>query len=182
MHFQPVILENLFSEEDMAKLRELLDSKGKAKYWEDERHSRSLKKYSELQEYFSAKLEPEARKIFNDDTLKTSYSVYVDYNQPTSSLPMHKDQNACVYTIDYCVSAKTPWGVIIEDEEFIFEPGDALAFMGGHDLHGRGPMPDPENNRVEMIMFHFVPADHWYFTEGPNYVFKLAEQGKLEQY
>jgi hypothetical protein len=137
-----------------------------------------VRKYAELEEVFSKKLEPLARQIFGDETLKTSYSAYVDYNQPTSHLPMHLDMNACTYTIDYCVSAKTPWGVVIEDEEFFFKPGQALAFMGGNDNHGRNPMPDPENNRVEMIMFHFVPADHWYFTEGPDYIYKLHAESK----
>jgi hypothetical protein len=179
MHFNPVVLSDLFSKEEQARLRSLLDSKEYLKSWSDKAHDRRVRKYAELEEVFSKKLEPLARQIFGDETLKTSYSAYIDYNQPTSQLPMHLDMNACTYTIDYCVSAKTPWGVVIEDEEFFFEPGQALAFMGGHDHHGRYAMPDPDNNRVEMIMFHFVPADHWYFTEGPDYVYKLhAEASK----
>jgi hypothetical protein len=52
--------------------------------------------------------------------------------------------------------------------------------MGGYDSHWRNEMPDPENNIVEMIMFHFCPEDHWYFTEGPDYVYTLKENGLLE--
>jgi hypothetical protein len=178
MHFNPVVLSNLFTQEETARLRELLDSKEYLKSWADTAHDRRVRKYAELEEVFSKKLEPLAREIFGDSTLKTTYSVYVDYNKPTSNLPMHHDMNACVYTIDYCVSAKTPWGVLFEDREVMFEPGQAVAFMGGHDAHGRSPMPDPENNRVEVIMFHFCPADHWYFTEGPDYVYKLFAESK----
>ena len=57
-----------------------------------------------------------------------------------------------------------------------------MAFMGGHDLHGREIIPDMEEVLVENIMFHFCPADHWYFTEGPEYVKVLAAEGKLENY
>jgi len=178
MHFNPVIISDVFSEEDKLALRELLDSKSYLKSWADKAHDRRIRKFAELEEYFSKKLEPLARQIFGDETLKTTYSAYVDYNQPTSRLPMHHDQNACVYTLDYCVSQVTPWGVVIEDEEFFIAPGQALAFMGGHDAHGRYDMPDPENNRVEMIMFHFCPEDHWYFTEGPDYVYKLFKESK----
>lgn len=182
MHFDPVTISNLFSPEDQGLLYALLDSGKAKKSWSDKNMNRGVKKFTELEEYFSKKLEPLAREVFGDETLKTTYSVYMDYNQPTSNLPMHKDQNACVYTIDYCVSQLEPWGIVVGGEEFFIEPGDALAFMGGHDLHGRNPMPSPETNRVEMIMFHFCPEDHWYFTEGPDYIYKLAAQGKLEQY
>lgn len=182
MHFRPVVVLDVFSEADKAELQALLDSGQAKKSWADKNMNRGVKKFTELEEHFSKKLEPLAREIFGDKTLKTTYSVYMDYNQPTSNLPMHKDQNACVYTLDYCVSQITPWGVVVGGEEFFLEPGQALAFMGGHDLHGRNAMPNSEANRVEMIMFHFCPEEHWYFTEGPDYIYKLAAEGKLEQY
>jgi hypothetical protein len=182
MYFQPVVLPELFSEEDQARLRELLDSKKYSKSWLDRAKSRGVKKFPELEEYFSKKIELIAREVFGDPTLKTTYSVYLDYNKPTSALPPHRDNNACTYTIDYNVSARTPWGLQIEGEEFHWPIGDGLAFMGGFDSHSRLEMPDPENNRVEVIMFHFAPADHWYFTEGPDYLYVLQEQGKLRDF
>jgi hypothetical protein len=179
MKFNPVLLDNLFSEDDIIKLKNLVASQDYKNSWNDKNNSRGVKKYIELEEYFSKKLEPVAKKVFGDDTLKTTYSVYLDYNKPTAKLDMHRDNNACRYTIDYCVSAKTPWGFVIEDTEHVLLPGQGLAFMGGYDAHGRKAMPDPENNRVEVIMFHFCPEDHWYFTEGPDYIYTLEEQGLL---
>lgn len=178
MHFRPQVLKNVFSEDDVKKLRDLIDNGAPNKKWVDGELNRGISKYPELEEYFSKKLEPLAIEIFGDETLKTSYSLYLDYNKPTSSLYMHLDQNACVYTLDYCLSAKTPWGLIVGDEEFMFGEGETLAFMGGHDMHGRNPMPDPDNNRVELIMFHFVPSDHWFFTEGPDYIYKKVKSNK----
>ena len=181
MHFPPIYLDSVFSEEDLNKLRVLVSSDTFRKKWVDSDRDRSLRQYSELEEYFSSKLEPLAKTVFKDESLKSSYSVYIDYNKPTSELPKHKDNNACTYTIDFCLSAKTPWPIVIEDEEFIITENQALAFMGGHDYHYRPAMPDPETNRVEIIMFHFVPEDHWFFTEGKNYVHELAKAGTLPE-
>lgn len=179
MHFNPVVIPELFSKRDLKKLRKLLDSKEPIKNWRDIKNNRRVLKYKKLDSYFSKKLEPIARKIFNDPTLKSTYSVYLDYNSPTSKLPMHRDNNACTYTIDYCVSQRTPWGVVIEGEEFFIEENQGLAFMGGYDLHGRKKMPDAKNNRVEVIMFHFCPKDHWWFTEGEDYLYYLKDNDLL---
>lgn len=180
MHFDPKIIPNLFDAEDRVEILALLESGTPIKSWKDKSSSRLVKKYSELDEHFSRKLEPIAREIFNDPSLKTTYSVYLDYNQPTSNLEQHRDTNACTYTINYAVSSRTIWPLIIDDQEFIIEPGQGLAFMGGFDKHGRGPMPDPDTNRVESIMFHFCPSDHWYFTEGPDYIYYLSDSGLLK--
>lgn len=180
MHFNPKILDNLFSKDDHEKLKTLVSSNEHKKSWQDSSKDRVVKRYKDLDSYFSVLLEPTARNIFNDQSLKSTYAVYLDYDRPTSKLPAHKDNNACTYTIDYCISAKTPWGVVVEGKEFIFGEGQGLAFMGGYDSHWREAMPDPDNNRVQVVMFHFCPEDHWYFTEGPDYVYYLRDQGALD--
>lgn len=169
----------MFSEEDVKMLRKILDAGTPDKNWQDTKNDRRVLKFPELDSYFSKKLEPLAKKIFKDENLKSTYAVYLDYNSPTSRLPMHKDNNACTYTIDYCVSAKTPWGILIEDQEFFIGENQGLAFMGGYDAHGRGEMPDPDNNRVEVVMFHFCPSDHWWFTEGEEYLYYLKDNDLL---
>lgn len=181
MHFIPKLLDSLLSPEDHLKLRQLIDSDEFKKSWKDHKKDRKVKRFTQLDEYFSKIIEPAAREIFSDPTLKSSYAVYLDYDRPTSSLPPHRDNNACTYTIDYCLSARTPWGVVVEGEEYVFGEGEALAFMGGYDSHWRNDMPDPDNNRVEVIMFHFCPEDHWYFTEGPEYGYKLQDEGLLTE-
>lgn len=181
MHFDPVIIDSLFDKDDMRALRVLLDSDTAFKNWKDPHNDRRILKFTELDTYFSKKIEPLVRTIFQDQTALPSYAIYLDYNKPTSKLPLHKDNNACTYTVGYSVSAKTPWPIIIGDKEFTVPPGSAVAFMGGHDDHGRPDMPDPENNRVEIVMFHFCPEDHWYFTEGPDYFYELMDSGRLSK-
>ena len=180
MHFAPKPLKGIFSLEDHKLLRDIIDKEETSRSWQDKEKSRRVERYNKLDDYFSKILEPLAQEIFSDKTIKSTYSVYLDYDRPQSKLPPHKDNNACTYTINYCLSSKTPWGFIVEGEEYIFNEGEGLAFMGGYDSHWREDMPDPENNRVEIIMFHFCPGDHWYFTEGPNYVYELQKSGALD--
>jgi|TARA_B110000977_G_scaffold200985_1_gene293485 hypothetical protein len=182
MHFQPVLLaSDAFSDEDKAGIASLVAARAlTTKNHVDDRHQREIGRWKALREY-AEKLTDVAREIFNDPTLMPTYNVYLKYG-PNSHLSMHKDQNACVYTIDYCVSENVDWPLIVEGESFSIPAGRSLAFMGGHDLHGREIIPDMEEVLVENIMFHFCPADHWYFTEGPEYVKVLAAEGKLENY
>jgi len=180
MHFQPVILDQLFNKEDHDKLKHLVNNENTERDWLDKEKDRGVKRYPQLDEYFSKIIEPRAKEVFSDPTLKSTYAVYLNYDKPQSKLPAHKDNNACTYTIDYCLSAITPWGVVVEGEEYMFDEGQGLAFMGGYDSHWREAMPDPENNRVEVIMFHFCPSDHWYFTEGPDYVYELQKSGVFD--
>jgi len=179
MHFNPVTLDALFSEADALEIKKLLESRDYTKKWDDLDKNRAVARFKDLDEIYSKKLESTAREIFKDNTLKSTYSVYLDYNRPTSSLPPHRDNNACTYTIDYCVSSNTQWPLTIEGSDFTITENQGLAFMGGFDEHGRPEMPDPENNRVQVVMFHFCPADHWYFTEGPDYVYHLKDSGML---
>lgn len=182
MHFEPKLLKDLLSAEDHESLKQLVNSNRHDKNWQDKQRDRGVRRYRELDEYYSKVIEPKAREIFGDSTLKASYAVYLDYNKPTSKLFPHRDNNACTYTIDYCVSSITRWPVVVEHEEFSFGEGEGLAFMGGYDAHWREDMPDPEHNRVEVVMFHFCPEDHWYFTEGPEYFYYLQDNGLLEDY
>lgn len=182
MHFQPVLLRSdIFSASDKAAIASLVYQKTLAgKNYVDEKHLREIGRWKKLEE-FAEKLTPIAREVFGDPTLKPTYSVFLGYG-PGSSLTMHKDHNACVYTIDYCVKATVDWPLTVGGEDFSIPQGRALAFMGGHDLHGRATLEGDDSTQVENIMFHFCPADHWYFTEGPDYIKVLAERGEIPTY
>jgi hypothetical protein len=183
MYFQPVYLKPGFlSEAEKAALKVAVDERVKSdkKYYVDDMHHRELRRWKLLDDY-AEKLVPLAREIFNDPTLKPTYSVLLSYDKG-SRLVEHRDTYACVYTIDYCVNSNIDWPLTIEGQDFRIEPGEALAFMGSEDLHGRPEMPDIEHASVENIMFHFCPENHWWFTEGPDYAKGLLERGEVEKY
>jgi hypothetical protein len=161
--FEPIILKNVFSEDDISKIREIVRSGGGRRRSYDGLTKRQLIKHDDFEQYFSKKLEPIAAKIFGDPTLKTSFSLYAKYDNKSSWLPKHVDRDACTYTLDYCLSAKTVWPLNIENVAYPIQENEALAFMGEDSYHWRDPMPDPETNEVEMIFFHFVPENHWFF-------------------
>lgn len=177
--FEPIVLDNIFSDKDFKKLKNLINNNKDFFVFDSQAHRFDFH-HKELKDYFSKKLEPLAKRIFNDESLSTTYVHYSMYNHPLSNLIKHKDINACTYTIDLCISAETPWGIWVEGKEYVLNPGEAIAFMGEDQEHWRGPFPDPYDNCVEMIFFHFAPKDHWWFVHGPEYKKVLEEKAKKE--
>lgn len=110
-------------------------------------------------------LVPIAREIFKSETLLPSYSIFAHYQGKEAKLQKHKDNNACTYTIDLCLYQEVPWGLWVEGHEYMLEPNEALCFYGEDQEHWREQFPDPENNKVGQIFFHFVEPDHWFFNE-----------------
>lgn len=161
--FEPVILKDVFSKEDIEKINNIVKSTSGRRRWYDGLTKRQLIKHDDFEQYFSKKLEPIAAKLFGDPSLKTSFSLYAKYDSDSSWLPKHVDKDACTYTIDYCLSAGTVWPLVVEGKEYPIGVNEALAFMGEDAQHWREPIPDPKTNKVEMIFFHFVPANHWFF-------------------
>ena len=105
------------------------------------------------------------RSVFESETLLPTYAFFAHYTGENASLLKHKDNNACTYTIDVCLYAKTSWGLFVDGREHILDPGNALAFYGEDQEHWREEFPDPEVNEVGMLMLHYVEPDHWFYTK-----------------
>jgi hypothetical protein len=161
--FKPVTINNVFTEDDIKKLSELVKSGVGRRVWYDDESKRHLFQHDDLENYFSKKLEPIAKKIFGDETLKTTFSLYAKYDAKGSYLSEHVDQHACVYTLDYCLSTTVDWPLTVDGVDYSIGKNGALAFMGMESPHGRQSIPDSGDHIVEMVFFHFVPKSHWYF-------------------
>lgn len=161
--FSPVNIESVLSAEDRQMLRDYIADAdfGYRRY--DDNCKRELISDPILETYFSKNLEPLAQKIFKDATLKTSFTMYAKYDQNSSMLPNHKDRGACTYTIDYCLSSNVDWPLMVDNQYYSISEGDGLAFMGVDSIHGRQPLDVDKDVSVEMVFFHFVPENHWYF-------------------
>jgi len=165
----PKIIKNLLNKEDFNFiLNHLKDSLSKQTYFEKD-FGRYIYTSKEI-EKISKDITPIARKVFKSKTLLPSYSLFAHYEGESANLFAHKDDNACTYTLDFCVYQETPWGICVEGKEYFLEENDALAFYGIDQEHWRNDFPDPKNNKVGFIFFHFVEPDHWFFTKGPTYI------------
>jgi len=167
----PIIIKNVFSDEEHKELKNIM------KNWPleigyDSQLGRHLVQSPIIDEY-AEKLIPLAKKTFNSENIKPSYSLFAHYQGPRANLHRHVDDNACTYTIDLCLSQTEPWAIGIshngEDKEYILQENEAVLYYGNDQEHWRPEFPNPNLQHVEMIFFHFVESDHWYHTKGPKY-------------
>lgn len=168
----PIIIDKVFSENDYSILNENLFKMEKRKEWYDDAFGR-YHYSSELISDYSKKLIPLAKQIFESQSLVPSYSLFSHYEGDRANLFKHKDDNACTYTIDMCVYQNQPWDIWVDNNAYTLNPNQALAYYGNDQEHWREAFPDPKNQYVGMIFFHFVEPDHWYLTEGPDYIHKI---------
>lgn len=160
---EPVVIKQPFDDETRGRLLVDCDRiwRKRACHY-DPGYGRMISNDQRLWMYLE-RLLPIAREVFNDDTMLPSYACWAMYYEPTSRLDAHKDTNACTYTLDYCVRQYEPWDLFVEGKAYTLEEGQALAFMGEEQEHWRPKFE--AGNVVEMIFFHFVKPDHWYFTD-----------------
>jgi hypothetical protein len=105
-----------------------------------------------------------AKQLFSSETLVPSYAFFAYYRRG-ATLPIHKDTNACTYTIDLCVYQNMPWDLIVEGTPYTLSSNEAIAYYGEDQEHGRPKFPSPDGE-VAMAFFHFVEPDHWYVNGG----------------
>lgn len=120
---------------------------------------------------FHEMLLPLAREEFESETLVPSWCLISIYEGDKARLWRHKDDNACTYHINYTIFHKTPWDFYVEGNRFQPEPNDAVLSYGNDQEHWRETFPDPENNLVANAFFFYTEPDHWFFTEGPQYLY-----------
>lgn len=127
------------------------------------------------------KLVPIARKIFGNENIEASYCIYSVYRGYRANLFRHIDDNACTYTIDMCVSYKDPWSIFVEDVELCPKQNEAVIYYGEDQYHWRPKFPNPKENHVAMIFYHFVDKNHWFFTHGPEHVAEVISKREVYQ-
>lgn len=166
----PSIIDNVFHKNDIDQLKaNVLDYKnfpydpGFGRYTIDQ-------KSLPLLETMSNKLIIMSRYIFQSEHIKPTYALFSHYEGNQASLYKHKDDNACTYTIDYCVYQNTPWDLWVNNEPYTLQENQALAYYGNDQEHWRKEFPEKTTNKVGMVFFHFADPDHWWFTKGPSYI------------
>ena len=164
---EPIIIKDVFNEEDYKILKDYLLNKEKVNYEKD--FGRYVFTDNLIDEY-SIKLIPLARDIFESKNLLPSYSLFAHYEGEEASLFKHKDNNACTYTIDMCIYQNKSWDLWVEGRPYTLGENEALCYYGEDQEHWREPIPDSKDQKVAMIFFHFVEPEHWWYAKGSNYI------------
>jgi hypothetical protein len=163
--YKPELIKNLFSQEDIDRLRaEVLDGSELKRDDYDEVCNRSVIEHHLLDSYFSRKALDDVRRIYEDESIEPTICIYSKYDSPDSFLPEHVDRNACEFNISYVVSQQEPWPIIINGTKYYLEVGDAITYHGTNSRHSRGELQETNNTEVEMLIFHYVSGSHWFFN------------------
>lgn len=109
---------------------------------------------------FGQELLPLARELFNNPNLSSVKTTFAHYEGHQGVLGKHVDNNTNVCLLDVCVYEDLPWGIVVENQEYIFPPNSGVAFHSGQLEHWRKPNPDL-NNKTGVLLAYFdeIPLD-----------------------
>lgn len=155
------ILRDVFDLEQRTALLAECNKMRDSAYWDADRLRLT---YSPITlNLWAEKLLPLARETFAVPDIEVTYSCWALYESEGSSLEKHRDDNACTFTLDYCVRQTSPWPIYVEGQSYSLGENEALAFRGEDQEHWRDDLQAGES--VEMIFFHFVRPSHWWFVQ-----------------
>lgn len=121
--------------------------------------------------------------VFGVNNIAPTYFKFAKYSlrYGVPRVPPHIDENACTYTVDVQLDSTIDWSIYVELDEYTMSDGDALLYMGESQLHWR-PQYEGQTNEdyVTMLFMHYAHINHWYFTNGPQFMsdFDFHEQWK----
>jgi hypothetical protein len=127
-----------------------------------------------LQEILNKLHEP-AKIWFNNENIVPTYAIFSEYSGKQAHLNPHVDSGPCTYTLDVGLYHKEPWPLIIEGKEYLFLENEAIGFYANDQQHWKPEFPDAENNKVGILLIHYVDSNHMWLTLKPE-VQKLVRQ------
>ena len=158
---------NFFSEEEIKCLKKDI-KKSKDIERIESRHGRISKSF-EVSDCIKNKIDSIANTYSKNINLRyIGHSIY-SKKYGTPRLPMHLDEPACEFTIDYQLDGNISWPIFINNQEFILKNNDAVTFIGEEDLHWRNKINFDENSFLELVFFHFSSDDHWFLKDPENF-------------
>ncbi len=162
------IFKNFFTSEEEKTLRDLIETNrllepGSSRFAPMiiEQMSRSQIEFI-IPENIKEKLLTLAKQFVDDPDLELTHYQYLDYfgkygNGNSPNLPPHLDVEN-YYTkvsIDYQMSSNIDWPIVVEDQGFTLKDNEVLVFEASDRIHWRDPIILKEDDRCEVIVFHF---------------------------
>ena len=173
------IVKNFFTEEEEKALRDLVEANRALTPGASRYAPMTIESMSRVQIEFDApeniikKLKSLALEYVDDPDLELTHYQYLDYygkygNGNSPMLPPHLDTEN-YYTkvsIDYQMSSNIDWAIVVEDDSFILKNNEVLVFEASERIHWREPIILKEQDRCEVIVFHFSNKhDHAPYAE-----------------
>lgn len=165
MLIEPTIINNFLSDFDYKNALNAYSNLTKLDY--DDARKRYTSNDSLSQMILIGNTE-KARSVFGSSSLLPTYAVYAKYVGPGAILEKHIDENACTFTLDLCLKQTHPWGLWVDDKEYILKENEALAYYGNDQKHWRNEMDWA--GTVEMIFLHYAEPDHWWFKQKKYFI------------
>ncbi len=107
---------------------------------------------------------PVAKNWFGSNTMVPTYGIFSEYSGKQAYLDKHKDAGPCTYTIDICLYQNNEWPLFIEDKEYVFGENEAVMFFANDQYHWRPDFPNPDKNKVGILLLHYVEPEHSWFN------------------
>jgi hypothetical protein len=173
------VIKNFFTKNEEEVLRSLVEQNRKLERGSSRFAPMIIKSMSREQieflvpEEIKEKLLSLAKQFVKDPDLELTHYQYLDYfgkygEGASPNLPPHLDTEN-YYTkvsIDYQMSSNIDWAIVVEDNKFILNNNDVLVFEAAERIHWREPIILKEDDRCEVIVFHFSNKfDHQPYVE-----------------
>ena len=173
------IIKNFFTPQEEKILRYIIEENRKITPGTSRYAPMTIESMARVQIEFDAphyiidKLKNLALEYVDDPDLELTHYQYLDYygkygkgNSP--NLPPHLDVEN-YYTkvsIDYQMSSNIDWAIVVEGQKFILKNNEVLVFEAAERIHWRDPIILKEDDRCEVIVFHFSNKnDHKPYAE-----------------
>jgi hypothetical protein len=161
------IVKNFFTPQEELLLRYIVEANRALEPNSSRYAPMTIESMSRVQIEFDApqniveKLKLLALEYVDDQDLELTHYQYLDYgkygNGNSPMLPPHLDVEN-YYTkvsIDYQMRSNIDWAVVVEGQKFFLKDNEVLVFEAAERIHWRDPIILKENDRCEVIVFHF---------------------------
>jgi hypothetical protein len=166
--FEPIIVDNIFSKEDIDEIYAIINStpeeKTKLQTWAGHRAW-----HVPLGDKIVAKINEAVKRTFGDElVLRQDYSFARysgEWGYKVKLFPHSDIRDSQRMTFDIQLNADEPWGIIVEDKTYFLENNQALCFAGTQQVHWREKKPIDVNSKIDMIFCHLEYVDDRGFEE-----------------
>ena len=158
----PKVVSNIFDKERFIYLQEYFKSHPQLNSLEyDHYGSKRIDSFDDPVIFQCLKdLTEFAKYHFNKKDIVHTYGIFAEYSGTGAQLEEHKDVGPCTYTIDIEIYHETPWDLIIEGKRYKFNENEAVLFLANDQDHWKEEFPNPETNKVGILLLHWVDSNH----------------------